>query len=66
MTKQLCDVCGKEIYGNNKFSISINHCKPQEFDVCSSCRKEFEEQRIEADIKTLKALMNQPHSQELA
>jgi ribosome-binding protein aMBF1 (putative translation factor) len=56
MTKQFCDVCGEQIYGDNKFSVYINTQKPMEFDVCSTCKKEFEKQRIEADINTFKKL----------
>ncbi|MDF2906809.1 MAG: hypothetical protein K0R34_2130 [Herbinix sp.] len=56
MTKQFCDVCRKEIYGNNKFPVNINHSKPQEYDVCGTCQTEFEKQRREADIATFERL----------
>jgi len=56
MTKQFCDVCGEQIYGDNKFPIYINNSKPQDYDLCDKCRKEFKDQRIEADIETFRKL----------
>lgn len=58
MTRQFCDVYGKEIYGNNKFTININQSKPQEMDICGTCQSEFLKQRKEADISTFERLKN--------
>ena len=52
MTKQFCDICDEQIYGDNKMLININCMEPREFDVCAKCRKEFLSNRIDADIAT--------------
>lgn len=58
MTRQFCDVCGKEIYGNCKFNITFA-ASMQELDVCSKCQKEFVKGRTEADASTYKKLKNE-------
>lgn len=54
MTKQFCDICNKEIYGNNKFSLHIGHgaIQPVELDVCGACQSEILTQRKLSDIET--------------
>lgn len=55
MTRQFCDVCGKEIYGNCKFSIAFA-MDVKELDVCGECQKEFIKSRTETDMSTYKKL----------
>lgn len=55
MTKQFCDVCGREIWGNHKFDVHLENGK-NELDVCFDCRKVFEQARSKADIETYKKL----------
>lgn len=57
MTRQFCDVCGKETYGNCKFNIAFV-MDVQELDVCHECQKKFIKSRTEADISTYKKLRN--------
>lgn len=55
MTKQFCDVCGREIWGNRKFDVYLENGK-NEFDVCLDCREAFKRERNKADIETYKKL----------
>lgn len=52
MTRQFCDVCNTEIYGNNKMELFIgNNSKLQELDVCHKCRTKILEGRMRSDIE---------------
>lgn len=55
MTKQFCDVCGKQIYGDHKFKIAFA-TNVQELDVCDTCQKEFIKSRTDADSSTYRRI----------
>lgn len=55
MTRQFCDICGKEIYGNWKFDITFG-TNVQALDVCKDCQKEFNKGRTEADVSTYRKI----------
>ena len=57
MTKTFCDVCGREVFGDNKFNVSLENGN-NEFDVCYECRKAFEKARNEADKSVYKSIRN--------